>query len=120
MIVISVEEFIERWNNTDSLLECPKLKSEHGVWLYPIPEDPCKSGDCGMYRCHNYKKGFSEPSRLVVPEKPLPHLLREHLKVWKEICDAEYVLEVKFWSKVEGIKTIFDKLLEEVDSDGQA
>jgi len=118
MRVISVEEFTKRWNSEKSLLLCPKLKSEYGVWLYPLPEDPCKSGDCGFVFCHNYKKEFSDPDRLVVPEKPLPHLLKQHLKTWKEEWKAEYN-ELKVWAKTEGVETIFDKMLEESDSDGQ-
>ncbi|WP_456327902.1 hypothetical protein [Archaeoglobus sp.] len=78
---VSVKEFEERWE-TSSLLECPKLRGEFGVWLYPIPEDPCKSGDCGIVTCHNYKRGFEDGSRLIVPERPLPHLLERHLEIW--------------------------------------
>jgi len=114
--VISVKEFEERWNTSGSV-GCPKVRSEYGVWLYPLPEDPCKSGDCGWILCHNYKKGFSEPHRLVVPERPLLHLLKEHLKNWTKVWPIEY-RDIKFWAKVKEIETIFDKLLEEVDSDG--
>jgi len=105
MKVVSVEEFLEMWYNTTSFLGCPKLK---GCWLYPIPEDLCKSGDCGWIFCHNYKRGFDEHDKLIVPEKPLPDLLKEHLKQWKEECKKEYK-EIMFWAKVKGIKTIFDK-----------
>ena len=117
MKVISVEEFLERWNSTISMLGCPKLK---GQWLYPVPEDPCKSGACGWIHSHNYRRGFREQDKLKVPEKPLQHLLKEHLKRWKEECKSEYE-EIKFWAKVRGIKTVFDKFrLEEVDPDAMS
>jgi len=103
--VVSVEEFFEMWYSTTSLLGCPKLK---GQWLYPIPEDPCKSGDCGWIHCHNYKRGFEEHDKLIVPEKPLLDLLKEHLERWKKECKIEYRY-IKRIARARGIKTIFDK-----------
>jgi len=108
MKVVSVEEFLEMWNSISSILLCPKLKGQWGQWLYPIPEDPCKSGDCGWIHCHNYKRGFEEHDKLIVPEKPLPDLLKEHLERWKKECKIEY-RHIKRIARARGIKTIFDK-----------
>jgi len=85
METVSVEEFVEKWKSTGSILGCPKLRSTGATWLYPLPEDPCKSGDCGFFLCHNYKKGFDK--HLIVPEQPLVELLKEHLAEWMEFAD---------------------------------
>ena len=107
--VLNVNYFTKIWNETESFLGCPKLKGYLGSWLYPLPEDPCKSGDCGWIFCHNYKTGFEESERLIVPEEPLPDLLRDHLKKWKQVCEKEY-REILFWEKIEGIRTIFKEV----------
>jgi hypothetical protein len=71
---VSVEEFIKKWNSS-SKLGCQKLRGYFAYWLYPLPEDLCKSGDCRFITCHNYRDGFDESHRLIVPEKPLPDLM---------------------------------------------
>ncbi len=66
--------FEKLWKDSEKLA-CPLLRAHSDFWLYPLPEDPCRSGRCNYKTCHNYKKGFDEPDRLVVPDRPLPHLL---------------------------------------------
>jgi len=48
-------------------LACPNTRWHRGdaVWVSRYC-DPCKYGDCDMTACHNYKKQWKEPKRLVV------------------------------------------------------
>ena len=63
------DTFLKLWEEADELA-CPLLRYYPGLgWLYPKPEDPCHSGECRFFTCHNYKKQFDEQERLFVPEE---------------------------------------------------
>jgi hypothetical protein len=68
---ISNKEFRFLWNGSPKL-GCPKLRFCTN-FLYPKHDDPCTSGDCNMWACHNYKLKFDED--LVRPKKPIPKLI---------------------------------------------
>ena len=89
---IPCEVFEKLWEQ-ESLLGCPVLKSPDWRWLFPLPEDPCKKKICGKWMCRNYERGFDEPDRLYVPEKPMPELLLQHLEKWMKEFTADEELK---------------------------
>ena len=61
------ENFDKEWELATQLF-CPKLRFLNGSWLYDEADDPCIKGDCNLIGCHNYKKPFEEPERLIKKE----------------------------------------------------